>query len=236
MSNKEQKDIIDKVRKLLSINPDNATQGEVENAMMFAQRLIRKHNLNEDELIMSSHDVAITEIANQIQRPENTFWQWDLLRVIGGANNCKVYRSGWKNNYFYKVVGLDEDRIMVESIFTTLVPLIRQMYKVSWKIHKQQPEPDTIFSYVRSYIKGFISGVNTRLQDDKKDFIRLDNDGKKYELMIFKKDALVMDFVSEKMGPIKSCSVAQPKSFSGAGYASGKKDGKQGSYRNLLGN
>ena len=39
--------IIEKVRKLMNLcNDSSATQGEIENALMFAQRLMIKHNID----------------------------------------------------------------------------------------------------------------------------------------------------------------------------------------------
>lgn len=195
MSDKIKEKILDKVRKLLALSEDQgASEGEIENALRMAQQLMMKHNIDSGEINISPLDIGEDLIDSHFKHGEAKFWLWNLLTIIGKGHNCTVFKKGYKDNYFYRIVGFNEDRIIVKSLFEATYPLIRNLYNQRWKESSKNTSKGI---FIRSYIDGFLLGLNRKLQADKKEFLKIDSEAKKYELIVVKKDDLIEDYIKE---------------------------------------
>jgi len=209
--------ILDQIRKLLNVTSENgATKGEIENALVLAQRLMQKHNIDQSELFISINDIDQTLIENKFKHGEAKFWIWDLLCIIGKGYNCTVLRKGYTDNYFWKIVGFDDDRKMVVNLYESILPLIRNLVKQRFEYQRavQLAGHGKLTSkgiFTRSYIEGFLVGLNLRLQNDKEEYLKFE-DKTKYELIVIKKDDLILDWIDrERKGkPLKTAS-ANPR-------------------------
>lgn len=239
---------IDKIRKLMEFSLENgATESEVENAMKLAQRLMLKYSLEKGDLEVTSNDVNITTIPDTWKKgTESKLFQHDLLRAIALGFSCRVLRSSDKGSPVYKLVGLTDDRNIVEETFYRVLPQVRVMTKARYK------ESDKSLSAVKftiSYQSGFIMGLVDKMLADRQEFLRLDfkkdkdekvadfgqrkKDVENMSLIITKKDSLVADFIKSTMS-VKSSSPKQANFDKGA-FSKGKEDGSQKTLKNQLG-
>lgn len=228
--------ILDKVRKLLALaNDAEASEGEIENALKMAEKLMIKHNIDRGEIEMSPLDIAITIIPNEHFHEESVFWLWDLLQIIGDGYNCKVYKSGYIHNYFYKIVGFNEDREVVFNLYNKILPMIRALYVVRYQEYLKSTKGAKLNKgkFVRSYIAGFLNGLKDKLQANRKEVLSLEADNKAmYQLMVVKKDTLLVEFIKEELN-LKVVKVKKAD-IDPLTYYKGVQDGKEESYQDKL--
>lgn len=234
--------ILEKVRALLSKTIENgATESEVEAALKMAQKLIVKYNIDQSELLMSENDISITLIENAFKHGEAKFWIWDLLEIIGKGYNCVVLRKGYTDHYFWKIISFDQDRKMVVGMYETCLPLIRNLVK---KRFEEKDALDLVYHrkrtskgiFTRSYIEGFLVGLNMKLQKDKEEYLKLE-DKTKYELIVIKKDDLIEAWREiDREGRPKTFANSNPRErqVDEIAQLQGYQDGKEESYNQKL--
>jgi hypothetical protein len=239
--------ILDKIRKLLQVTKDNgATEGEVENALKMAQRLIIRHDIDEQELIISPLDIKITQVENQFKSNEPKYWFWDLLETISKCYSCRVTKSKKQGIHVYKIIGFDNDRAVVKEIFETILPVIRNLTSIRYKeycvnIKDNSPWSEMNYTikelikyhilvskkvFTTSYINGFLLGLSDKLEKDRNQFLQIESERKAYDLIIVKKDDLIEEFVKEELKP-KAVSPRKMISFSQEAYDLGLEDGTE---------
>lgn len=200
----DKENILEKVRKLFALaNDSGASEGEIENALKMAQRLMMKHNIDQGEIVISPLDIDITSIENSFKMGEKTTWLWELLDILGRSHNCRIRRAGRVGCYFYEVIGTNEDRKMVKELFDFSVVLIRNLAKK--RLSEKVKSCDYKFSrqnYRTSYIDGFLQGLQIKLNKDKKEFLKLE-EAETYSLMVVKKDAIIDGWIKENQKPAK---------------------------------
>ena len=252
----EDNKILEKIRKLFAVTKENgASEGEVENAMKLAQRLMMQHNIDAQELEISPLDIGETLIENTYLSNEPKYWIWQLLQVIADSFSCEVTRKRvpFTGEHFYRLIGLNEDRIIIKEIFISLLPIIRNLTNSRWKEYiekNRQRLPEqfkklTIADMVKykcissksvftgSYISGFLVGLNTRLEKDKTDFLALSSEKEKYALIVIKKDDLIQAYVKEKIKP-KEAKVKGQKEIDPQAFNLGREDGTEESINKQL--
>lgn len=241
--NKENK-ILEKIRKLFQITIENgSTEGEVENALKMAQQLMMRHNIDENEIILSPLDIDITYVENQYKSNEPKYWFWDLLITIGKCYSCEVTKITKQNKAVYKIIGMNTDREIVKEIFDKILPILRNLNNIRYKeyVAKKMNELGIqkrdypaaflvkhkhIISkqvFTGSYIKGFLLGLSSRLKKDAEDFLKLDSDKEKWGLIVIKKDDLINDYLKE-LNP-KTVKMRGQKDFNIEAYLLGTEDG-----------
>lgn len=248
--NPKREKALEKVRKILSLaNDESASEGEIENALKFAQKIMADFNIEQDEVDLSPDDIDIELVDNdQIPNGERKYWFWDLLDVIGSAMNCRIIRANKLDEFFdkegykryrtkkyYKIIGTREDRILVKEMFEFTVPLIRNLYQIRYKemIEKQlNQEGDYLFItpptkkfFIASYIEGFIQGLGQKLLQQKQEIIKSDYTGK-FELIVVKKDDLIQDYIDRTVKNLKKASSTSARSVDGQAFRMGIEDGK----------
>lgn len=226
------KNIIEKVRKLLSLSQDgSATQGEIENALMFAQRLMIKHNIDQGEVYMSELDVEELRIEDECKNGESKTMYFSLLDVIAKANNCRCLRSGYTGHYFYRIIGFYEDRVIAFETFNKVLPILRNLTKSRYLKSDRSIGRST---FMKSYQSGFISGLKNKLDADKKEFLKLEDDDKAYQLIVVKKDDLIKNWMTEKFTKIKTAKTGG-SNLDGGAFRLGRQDGSQQTLANQIG-
>jgi hypothetical protein len=212
---------IEKIRKLMEFSVENgATEAEVENATKLAQRLMLKHNLDKADIEITVDDVSELDIPCTWKKgTESKLFLYDLLNVIADSLNCRVIRmNANRPSAAYRIVGLTEDREMTKLIFHSVLPQVRNLTKTRFK---ESDRTLTIVKFTISYQAGFIAGLALKLKADKDEYIKLEN-SEAFGLMIVKKEALIADWIANKMS-IKTShrtQKADPDAF-----AKGKADG-----------
>lgn len=191
--------VLDKIRALFAKTTENgASESEMEQALIAARKLMAKYSIDESEVVMSKDDISEELIEESNVGEEHKMWQWDLLDVIGKGYNCKVTRKGGAK-YFWRVTGFTEDKMIVKAIFEAIVPQVRALYKRRYKDYKSTTEnPVSYGVFVRNYIVGFTSGLQSKLEKSKKDIFQLPEESAQYQLIVVKKDALVDEYLADK--------------------------------------
>lgn len=118
--------IIDKVKKLLNLaNHDSATDGERDNALRMAWSLIRKHNLDIEEVN------AFTKTEKREDQYDLFYgrpWTKTVCRSVAKLFFCKYYvgKSRNKNELYHHFVGKESNAITSKLISMFLVASIRK--------------------------------------------------------------------------------------------------------------
>lgn len=229
--------IVEKVRKLMTFSAENgATEGEIENALKLAQRLMINHNIEQSDLGLSSHDIDETIVESSRKGgTEAVSFEFRLVNCIAQANNCQVARSTsfsmeTGSNYFYRIVGKFEDREIVKNSYLTILPMVRNLTKTRYS---ESDKSLTRFKFTASYHEGFVTGLRQRLKKDREDFFKeSDYIGEQYGLMIVKLDELVTQYLVEKL----KCKASNMRKIEldYNSFKKGREDGSQSSLKNQL--
>lgn len=256
INEKRRNEVLEKVRKLMAKTADNgATEAEAEQAMKMAQRLMLQYNIENDDIQISSLDIAELVLDNTFKSHEYKYWFWDVLNIIAESYGCKVIKS-WVpvTGSYYRIIGDKTDRQFIKNQFETIYPIIREIEKTRYqqrlkdvineleelsisesykKILLKENMPSRKMHF-RSYYKGFLNGLRAKLKADKNEFFKVEASSKaKYELMVVKKEELVEDYIKENMKKLKQ-QVTRKVELDGDAYWNGHSDGNQKSLNNQL--
>jgi hypothetical protein len=259
-NNPKREKALGKIRKMMALaNDPSASEGEVENALKFSQKLMAEFNIENDEVELSQDDIDIIETPNSYTNLERKYWFWDLLSVIAESNDCSVLQSqkvkdfkdvnrkdtGKEKFYdvYYKIIGTRNDRVLTKELFEMSVPIIRNLadrrFKELQLKHKENPlmailEPlPTKRFFVASYIDGFVRGLDFKLKQNKHEIKKEDETGK-FGLMIVKKDALVQGFINNMGKKIKEAKTTTATGFDQNAFRMGIEDGKENTSKKLM--
>jgi len=173
---KKPTEIINKIRKLLNLAADDSSaEGEIENALRFAQRLMDEHNLTRD-------DLTPDEIAAESERMTRTAvyggtttcaaWERALVRAVCSCIGTVSYyiaepdylrtptgivilppdrTAGPKVRGRWQFFGLAEDVALAVALFNETRELIAAMSRLRWGGVYRGPG--------RSYCEGFASAL-----------------------------------------------------------------------------
>lgn len=242
---------LDKIRKMYALaNDKGASEGEIENALKSAQALMAKFNVEQGEVDLSPDDIDIELQDNDRLQCERKYWAWDLLSVIGEANDCQIIKSGkidiedgkMVKKTIYKIIGTRNDRLLTKELFNLTVPMIRNLYAKRYQERKQylkenpleamvNPLPVRHF-FVASYIEGFVRGLGLKLQQSKTELKTEDETGK-YGLMVVKKDELIQGFIKNTMKNLKDGKSTSSKQRDVNAFFAGVEDGKDNHTKKL---
>lgn len=224
---------IEKIRKLMEFSIENgATESEVENAMKLAQRLMMKHNLDHQDIKITSKDINLTVVKSTWKDGmEARSFENQLLMVLGNTYSCMIVinRNKATNTDTFDVIGLPEDREMLVLTYESILPQIRNLTK---RRFKESIRDLSQFKFTTSYQTGFLAGLREKLTADRATFLKT-GDKKQFELIIVQKDALVKEWVSNHMsiktGKTKGISIDKEA------FEKGKEDGAEKGLNQQLG-
>ena len=171
--------IVERIRKIMETA--GRTEAELLTAQNLCQKLMLRYNINKSELFVSDGDIGISEVENTYEGHETKYWTWDLLCRIGAPYNIEVIRTikynheKMANDEIYRLIGSNEDREMVKSIFENILPVIRSSRKLRWKeytkrtpkLHQMKPA-----TFAKSYFNGYGVGLYDKLKAEREDFLR----------------------------------------------------------------
>lgn len=212
---------LERVRKLIALAEDSAaTEGEIENAMKFAQKLMSEHDIEFADVELSPDDITEIEQEFSPANGERKYWLQDLLNIISESQNCTVVKFQKANPErtklieYFRIFGTKTEVKISQEMYIKMIPIIRNLVSSFYKEKcnrdlKHQAEfrlPLTIPNkgkFFNDYIDGFLHGLRSKCLVNKKQLIKEDESGK-YGLIVVKKDALVQSYVTSnykiKMG------------------------------------
>src|SRR5690606_35729550 len=184
--------ILDKIRKLLALAQSSNSQSEVENALAQAEKLRKKYQIDINELEVSPEDIDYEYLLVDTKTFEPTHWIIILCQTIANGYNCQLIRNTKANGKVYmRIIGFAEDVQMCENVIFSTKVIIREMADIQWKINGKTKH------FRKNYILGFLEGLNQRLTEERKDKFVIEKDAQKYDLIVYKKDALINEFIEE---------------------------------------
>lgn len=155
----EEEKIIDKIKKLMSITAEsNATQAEVEQAALLAQKLLSKYNIDYD---MISINKEIEIIDDKVAYEEYKGYQWarQLALVIAKNYCCKIYMSD-KSIVFY---GYNQHTNIAKEVFKSLFKFGNE--KALAYCRNYAKEHGHSRGVYNSFCLGFLAGIKSVLDE-----------------------------------------------------------------------
>ena len=214
--------IVERIKKLLRLaGDDGAAEGEIENAMRFAKKLMAEHNLEEHAIVLEEDvdDVAarivdqmIYSVANAVPR-----WKRDLAQIAAKVCGCRIYwntqfdigaaSGGRKCIHLY---GMEEDCAVATALFRELCVTLQTLARVrcgkGWTASHG------------SYAIGVISKLQSRAWEQ----IPAE-ENPTCTAIVLKKDA-ALDQFRDNIG-IKTVAARRRTIADGDAYARGREDG-----------
>ena len=146
--------VIEKIKKCLALANDNANENEAKAALLQAQKLMAKYNVqvevSEEEAIAYSKEECVHRYDAAYRKP--------LARVIAKNFRCEYYLHGQKVVFF----GRDFDaRIAKESFEYAYEFAMREGNKLENKAYAEYGTARGVHS---SYTAGFIAGLKEALE------------------------------------------------------------------------
>lgn len=176
MSKKSSEKLKETIQKLLVKAGDSgATLAEKDEAYLLAQRLMLKHNIEEDELYEKTHEQKrLEEIyhkpATDYIKPN--FWHRGLARIISTNFKCIHYLDGWHGDYMSK--DANKSRLMMFGVRED-VEIAVQVYEDAFKaievfskeyIEGRKDIPKNRKTPIKNdFISGYLEGLKSKFED-----------------------------------------------------------------------
>lgn len=162
-----------KIQNLLNVAADGsgATDGEVQNALTMARKLMAKHNIEMSELVVEGKLESHEEDTGIMFNTRYCLWKLPLATVMAKHCACEVllrrtYRS--KNSKIIFIGEKDNPKIVREMFKYAVLHVENQVAQIHWS--NLDCGSDYRYSLSDSYAKGFIDGLRKQYQEqDKKD-------------------------------------------------------------------
>ena len=179
--------LIEKIKKMMNITLENgATEGEVYNATVQAQRLMAKHGISTSDIEQSKNPMAVLEdkITDCRIRVD---YESALAHLIASNFRCDLYfrvtrthtlRGGTRRESYAVFVGLPEDVATAREVFIRtykFMDVMKRRHAEKKAQERRQAHDDYAewsnglnFGDAAGYAKGFISGLREKLRDSKR--------------------------------------------------------------------
>lgn len=185
----------DTIARLLNLaGNEAAAQGEIDNAMRFAAKLMEQHQLTEEDVILNRTEEKILDLENQTftelggYMGGNKFCHWEsdaasfACAFVGGVkwfynegvpykvNGIQQFHTGkWAHQRQTRTkvtfYGIQEDVEMAFAVYNELIMTIATMSKLKWNGVYRGPG--------RSYCEGFMRGIWSKYYDDQNSQLKL---------------------------------------------------------------
>lgn len=148
--NSKLNNIIEKVEKLLNLaNDPSASQGEIENATKMANKLMMKHQLSSNDLLLGYSEVSKETLECFPKKSEYKEWLWDLMNAIARGNMCTTFANKqyqwnektWGNDgigFNVTLVGSKTNRRICTQMYELCVKMFPNLAEQAWKIRTKK--------------------------------------------------------------------------------------------------
>lgn len=203
---------LERVRKLIALSEDTAaSQGEIENALKFAQKLMAEYEIEFADIDLAPED--ITEIEQDFfpANNERKYWLQDLLNVITESQNCSIVLfkkrgSNGKEIEYFRIFGTKNEVKISQEMYLKMIPIIRNLVSAAYKKRcnedlayqmkmKLPLDVQNKGKFFNDYIDGFLKGLRLKCIVNKKEIIKTDESGK-YGLIVVKKEELTEKYIN----------------------------------------
>ncbi|HBG2785068.1 DUF2786 domain-containing protein [Clostridioides difficile] len=149
--------IINKIKKLLALSTNNTSYEEAQSAILKAQRLMAKYDIdvmdiNEGE---DEEEIKVSYEYVKISRA----WKYELASIIANNFRCKSFTRG-RNIAFY---GRSTDSEVAKEVFSFLFKLGHS--HANKIIYKKAKEDRCCVGIYNSYVVGYMDGIKSKLEE-----------------------------------------------------------------------
>lgn len=146
-------------------------------------------------------------------------WIRDLYGVVAQTNFCQILAHG-KDPYVVILIGTDMNREFVHYMILQLVSKIRNLARKSFSTYEG---PDKRNTFIRSFLRGCIEGIRTRLMLDR---LAADKNQPQVHALVIQKDRMIKDYLSRTYGDRLGRARANSKLSSRDGFNQGLETGR----------
>lgn len=169
--------IIRKVKGLMAIANDAASDDEAQSAFLLAQKLMLKHNIEQSTIEDAGKKEDIVQ--GQASAYKTVFWYEKLLasivsknfRVKGYLNMKRVHENDLKYKSTVVFFGLVQDVKIAKEIFilaSEAIVLYAKRYIDNYYIRTGKPRTHKQTADLKnSYMRGFLSGLENKLDEQR---------------------------------------------------------------------
>ena len=219
-----------KIKGLFAVIEDGANEAEVQNAIMLAQRLMAKYNIEKAEL--SNSTISVSDVISfEIAGPTTSirWYKKTLASIIADNFKTKVYISRKNiNGKEYRVItlmGLEGDCILTQEVYlSTMINMLRlgknnvdKAYETTYKNHERSRKITN--TLLDSYYFGFTKGLKEAFEEQAKSF-----EGSEYAIAI-QTPTVVVEKWDEFSTSLRTVKGKVHSNIDKSLYEQGKKDG-----------
>ena len=154
--------IIEKIQNLLELAYDAPNDEEGQTALLMAQRLMVKHNLSMNDLTNSKTQKDIGETIGtwEYRLP---WWQEKLAGILGENFRCKTIRRRLPEDGITQIIffGYQSDAEFCSKVYEGAILYLKYRLKRLFPTVSRARWKD----YKKSYLLGFLNGIDQRFQD-----------------------------------------------------------------------
>lgn len=156
-----EQEIVKKIKKLLALSSSDNTH-EAESAMLKAQELLAKHNLQLSEIEEHKIRNAIEDVTNITFTKAK--WKGRLAKIIASNFRCEMYYKTYRN---HKVtfLGLEEDVVICKVMTEYAIECIKKETNKIAKIYRERG--DSAKGIENDFALGFIGGLSKKFEEQK---------------------------------------------------------------------
>ena len=161
VSPEERDNIIEKIKKILTLSKNNPSMEDGVAAALKAQELMAQYNIHEDEVTLEEIKDEIGSVAAEQKHNSHLLkWRTALAQTIARNFRCKAYLDGHNDVVFR---GYLQDAKIALDVYTALYTLGNQLASRAYA--KQMDETGSGKGAYNSFVLGFVQGVEDALNE-----------------------------------------------------------------------
>lgn len=155
MNNKE---VIEKVKKILALAENNPNENEALAAALKAQKMMAKFHIQEEDLRDEVTESTIDSIVAK-HNGKTAKWRLSLALVIAANFRCRVYIQNGKDVCF---MGYEKDAMICKEVFLSMYSIGE---KLSNKLKREtRKSKGTATGVKNTFCCGFVDGIKSELE------------------------------------------------------------------------
>lgn len=166
-------ELLEKLKKLLSLQERAGTQAEAENAAAKIQEMCLKYNLdmqsvkdsaNKEDNLIEKEEFDL----NTTQGKSDGTWVVSLWKVLSVHNMCTIIKinNGTREGKV-SVIGLPINIAFVQYAFDQLYSKIKTIEKIAWDEYQKALPSEKRGTFRRGFYVGAVAGINHKLEQQK---------------------------------------------------------------------
>lgn len=214
--------LITRIQALLNKTTENGcTQAEMEAAVNLANKLLLMHNLDMNDVHSNNTNSTFVYTEENCvvygQKKEEGSWERTLMTIIADFNMCDsvaIHIDGVTNKGKIVVIGKQQNVDIVLYLFDAVRQQFRFASKAAYNNHRREVldyynreyselelQKDKKLSYrmpyIRSFLKGTVSGLNVKLKKQREEMLNDDMIGSRFDVMCIENAVALKDFVDK---------------------------------------